>query len=486
MTKTTGTAKGKAQVKRVGKPRVTVHSPVADREAIGGQDGGKVTEEVTEEAQEVTAIAATDQAPENTQEDKAAQIVTGPLTFRVKAADINPIPVPGLDGAKVLNCFARVTEIPESLDNWMETNPRVPNRTQKGILSGPVIKGIMSTLLNDPTMMGLKNQGIYLSVESVNHYKGDIVIHLTDRSIHGIVNGGHTYAAIRDAIETTGEEAARSLERAYVPLHILTGIPAGVMADIAEGLNRNKQVDDSSLANLQGRFRPIQEAMVGEPGARSIAYHQGAQGEVDISDVLVFLEMFNQERFDQTKHPSYLYSRVKSAQEFYLKDLDAKPSPITLLVPHLPEILRLSDLIRRETPAAAKRQGFEFGRMKTGKTAKRAKSTQQVALPFLGESMSYRVPDGWLYPMLASFRANVKWDLARGKFQWLVPLNDLVPKVIDRLVGVCISEHKFGGQKPDRVGKADSAYSQCYDKVQLYLLGADKVLAAGATAQEAA
>lgn len=82
--------------------------------------------------------------------------------------------------------------------------------------------------------------------------------------------------------------------------------------------------------------------------------------------------------------------------------------------------------------------------------------------------------------MLASFRANVRWDLAAGVFEWIVPLGELVPRVIDRLVAVCIAEHRDAGQKPDKVGKTESAYSQCYDKVQLNLLGADKQMVMGA------
>lgn len=394
------------------------------------------------------------------------------LGFQIAARQFQSSDIPGLPGVQVGHCFARVTDIPELLDDWMEVNPRVPNRTGKGVLSGPVVKGIMSTLFNDPTSMALKNQGIYLLVKSAVHSDGQVVVNLDNRAHHGIINGGHTYAAIRDAIETAGDEFKSQLRRAYVPLHLLTGVRPESVADIAEGLNRNKQVDDASLANLQGLFAPIQAVMRDKED--DISYYQGDKGDVDISDVLVFLEMFNPERFDENRHPSYLYSRVKSAQEFYLKDLAQTPSPVDLIVPHLPEILRLSDQIRKEVPNSAKKQGFEFGRMKTGKTAKRAKTTQQVPLPFLGETMSYKVPDGWLYPMLASFRANVNWDLDSGVFEWKVPLAELLPRVIDRLVAVCIAEHRQGGQKPDKVGKAESAYSQCYDKVHLYLLGADK------------
>ncbi|MBV8119772.1 MAG: AIPR family protein [Alphaproteobacteria bacterium] len=63
-------------------------------------------------------------------------------------------------------------------------------------------------------------------------------------------NGGHTYAAIRDTIENADEVTRASLERAHVRLHLLQGVDDSKVAEIAEGLNRSKQVDDPSLANL--------------------------------------------------------------------------------------------------------------------------------------------------------------------------------------------------------------------------------------------
>jgi hypothetical protein len=401
--------------------------------------------------------------------------VSAPFTFKIPTHEYRSLPIPGLDGTKVGDCFVSVTGLPEELGNFMKVNPRVPNRTQKGVLSGPVIRGITETLVENPEDMAIKNQGIYLLVADatftrVSGGNGELSVTLADPNRHGIVNGGHTYAAIRDAVENAEELELKSLSRAFVRLHILQGIDDSKVAEIAEGLNRSKQVDDPSLANLQGHFNRIREVMAGKPGEHSIAYHQGSDGELYIAEVLVLLEMFNRDRFDRKKHPHYLYSRTKSALEFYQKDLDARPSPLELLVPKLPEILVLSDLIRRETPSAAKRIGFEFGRMKAGKLRAGAKSHKNIILPFLNSTMSYHVPNGWLYPMLAAFRANVIWDLQRGKFEWKLPLEKLVPKVIDDLVSVCVTEHRDNNLQPDKVGKRESTYVQCYDKVQLYLL----------------
>lgn len=395
--------------------------------------------------------------------------------FTIPTQEYRSLPIPGLDGTKMGDCFVEVTALPDRLDDFMEVNPRVPNRTQKGLLSGPVVKGITETLTENPEDMAIKNQGIYLLVQDAEFVRsaggaGQLKITLSDRSRHGIVNGGHTYSAIRDAIEHADEVTMKSLKRAQVRLHILQGLEESKVTEIAEGLNRSKQVDDPSIANLQGHFNAIRDVMDGKPGADSIAYHQGGPGDIYITEILVTLELFNCDRFDRKRHPHYLLNRSKSALEFYAKDLESRPSPADLLVSRLPEILVLSDLLKKETPAAAKRIGFEFGRMKIGKARAGSQNNRNIALPFLDEQMTYHVPNGWLYPMLAAFRANVDWDIRTMKFEWKVPLKDLVPQVIDDLVRVCVTEHRDNNLPPDKVGKRESTYVQCYDKVQLHLL----------------
>ena len=225
---------------------------------------------------------------------------------------------------------------------------------------------------------------------------------MTDPERHGIVNGGHTYAAIRDALEDPDEHEQNSLQQAFVRLHILQGIDTEKVPEIAEGLNRSKQVDDPSLANLRGFFQEIEDVMKGKPGADAIAYFQGDEGEIYVPDVLVYLQLFNGERFTEDKHPHGLYRRLKDAQKFFDLDLnhraEGKSVAIDLLVPRLPEILQLADRIRLETPAAAKRNGFEFGRMKIDR-GKRAgsKGHSNTVLPFIEDVANYRVPkgDGW-------------------------------------------------------------------------------------------
>jgi hypothetical protein len=408
----------------------------------------------------------------STQPSIAPQDDPSKLTFTIPIDGFRSLPIPGIAGGKLGNCFVRVTDLPDTLDRFMSVNPRVPNRNEKGILTGPVIQGIKETLSANPDAMAIKNQGIYLLVEEVTTYKATggqefLTITLSDESLHGIVNGGHTYAAIRDEIENAS--TIDLVPQAYVRLHLMSGIPAEMVPEIAEGLNRSKQVDDPSLENLKRHFDKIRDVMQGRPGDDDIAYHQGDDGEIYITEILVLMEMFNRERFNEKKHPNSLYNNPKNGLKYYIQDLESTPSAIDLLVPRLPEILALSDTIRKCTPDAARHIGFEFGRMKNGNVRTGAPRNNNIRLPFINQKMKHRVPNGWLYPMLAAFRANVQWDLPLQKFEWKVPLDQLLPQVIDDLIGVCITAHVKDNVTPDKIGKRESIYEQCYDKVQLNL-----------------
>jgi hypothetical protein len=411
----------------------------------------------------------------SSQDGRAKTVAPHPFICTIPTSEYRSLPIPGISGAKVGDCFVRVVDLPPELEAYMEVNPRSPSRKADDTLRGPVVKGISDTLIGDPENMALKNQGIYLLVEGAEHIhapggRGQLTIVLSDKSLHGIVNGGHTFCAIRENIENADEMEAESLEQAFVRLHILSGIAEDKVPVIAEGLNRSKQVDDPSLANLQGHFDAIRAVMKGRPGENAISYHQGDTGDIYVTEILAMLEMFNCQRFSKNKHPHYLLSRMKSALDFYKTDLK-DPSPLALLIPRLPEILRLADNIRKKAPAASKDAGFQLGRVKLGKKVRAASAAHKnEPLPFIGGTVNCRVPNGWLFPMLAAFRANVRWDLDKGLFEWKVPLDELLDAVIEDLVRVCVSEHKDNNLRPDQVGKRESTYAQCYDKVSLHLL----------------
>lgn len=408
-------------------------------------------------------------------------------TFTIQTDEFRSQPIPGLGNhAKLGECFARVTEIPAVLERFLKVNPRSPKRSRaSNQLTGPVVSAIRETLRENPDQMAIKNNGIFLLAEDTCFERakggvGQLTVTLADPDRHGVVNGGHTLLTILDEVESADEESLEGLRRAFVRLHFYQGIEPEQVPEMADGLNTSKQVDDPSLDNLRRHYDQIKEVMAGHPGASEIAYSQGEPGSVYITEVLTILELFNVERFDHQDHPNRLFGSKASAVKYFEEDFESRPSPLDLIIPRLPEILALRDKIHKETPAAAKEAGFVFGRMKVNRrSAKRAGSPENVrnvALPFLNEVMDYPVHKGWVLPMLAAFRANVDWDLAAGRFEWKVPLDELFPAIIGELVRICVREHKDNNSHPEYVGKKDSAYAQCYDKVVIYLARQGKLL----------
>jgi len=184
----------------------------------------------------------------------------------------------------------------------MEVNPRVPNTSVTGVVSGPVPKAIRTTLLDDPEMMALMNAGLYLLVDSAEAYnatggEGRIRLRLTNKWRHGLVNGGHTFATILDAITHANDDQLARMQRAFVRIHVMRGLDPDAVVEIAQGLNRSKQVKDTSLRNLDNQFDDFKKAMKGKKGEEQIAYYEGDTGDVDIAEVLAFLEMFNLDRY---------------------------------------------------------------------------------------------------------------------------------------------------------------------------------------------
>ncbi len=398
-----------------------------------------------------------------------------PAEFLIHVDDFRVQRIPGVPDAKVGSAFVSAAEIVKHLplDGWLKVNPRTPDRNAKDLLTGHVVRGIKETLAEAPKDFAIKNQGMYLLVDEIGEYErlregGRLRLRLSDPEAHGLCNGGHTYAIIREYADNAGD--LKALEEAFVRLHIFQGIDPEKVPAMAEGLNRSKQVDDPSLQNLRGLYDSIREAMKGRAGENAIAYRQGEDGAYYITEVVRALMFFNADRFNDRRHPNNLYRQQKKMVGIFEEDHSKNPSPMKLIVPHTHEILTIMDKIAKATPAAAKNAKFELGRMvESGKARVGSAVHKDTQLHFIGEAMDHKVPNGWLMVMLAAFRADVDWDLGVGKFEWKVPVDELLPEVIDDLVRVCVQEYRDNKVKPDEMARNASIYEQCYDKVALAL-----------------
>lgn len=392
--------------------------------------------------------------------------------------------IPGTKTGKVSTAYISATNIVQhlDLDDWMEVNPRVPKRSRKGVLSGHVVSGITRTIDENPNDFALKNLGLYLLAESVDHDRqtDELKIVLDDKSSHGLCNGGHTYAAIRAYAEAAkmsnpNDDEEANLRGTFVRVQIYEGIESEKVVEIAEGLNRSRQVDDASLDDLKKNFDIIQTAMSGRPGADEIGYHMGDINGKDepcayyITDIVRYLMFFNCERFDGDKHPYSLYRYQKKTMDFFREDLEG---PAKLVCRHAPEILQLWHQICLALPNASTGER-RYRRMEVKPRSRDGKANTagsfHTELHFIGKSVDCAILNGWVMPMVAAFRANVEWDLAANRFEWKQDPSEVIPHVIGDFYRICAEAHD-NGRKPDEIGRDGSIYSQMYDKVDQFLM----------------
>lgn len=404
-----------------------------------------------------------------------SEIYSG-LKLEIPSPEYRVIPIPsGLPGtvskAKLATCFVRVGDLPTILEDWMDVNPRVPRKSKRGQLTGAVAKAIVGTLENEPDKFAFKNTGIFILADRSTHNRGKggigtLTLTLSDPELHGLVNGGHTFLAIRQFIEGLGEDDEPI--DAFVRLHIYEGVSAADIAEIAEGLNRSMQVSDPSLENLQGSFDRLKDVMKGKPGEDQISYHQGHPGDVDVLQVLQIMCLFDLKEYaDRKVHPNGLFGQTKKVLSRFLADQDDPEPVFDKILPFVPDFLRLSDEIQKQlSPFIGK---WKISERKTGNRAGSAGAKNRSAY-FAGGNITNLVPLGLLYPALGAFRANVNrsaWE--GGNLEWLTDPFDLLEEVVGEFADILYEEKKENNHKPAEVGRKEAAYRGCYGVVTMAL-----------------
>ena len=247
--------------------------------------------------------------------------------FPVHGASITDIP--STPHARYATGFIRADQIPD-LSAFRSINPR------SAVPKGEVPQAIFHTLTEHPLQMALKNAGLYVLAEHVRRGAGgSLLAEIYDPSRHGLVNGGHTYAMIREAM--AGSDLQRlQAAKAYIPIHIYTGIPDSLIVEMASGLNNTRQVQVASLENLRGHYDAIKTAMNGHRGGDAIRYFEGSPGSVAIADILQIIETFNFVGFPAPENPYHLYANPTRVIAAASEDFSLRPVVMQAVVDRLP------------------------------------------------------------------------------------------------------------------------------------------------------
>ncbi len=378
--------------------------------------------------------------------------------LRFPAQQYRVIPAPG-GSSRVGLFYVPAASVPKELYDWREVNPREINPR-----SG-TYKAIVETLTEHPARFHERNRGITI-VSSEIHYddkRKEVILTLEDKSQHGVVDGSHTLHAILQAQDSPPEGGWP----AHVFIIAKTGIDADQIAEVAGGLNTSQQVDLKSLENLRDHFEPLQQAIKGEAYAEHVAYKMNESKPVDVREILYYLAVFDADTYDGNKHPVALFGRKEGiVRQFAIQAANwSKSNPFSILTTRAPDILRLRDTIEKRALE------LKIGRYKASKQARvRSDSHRENVLYFLDEKVNGKIPLGWIMPMLAAFRANVRWDEPKGTFSWIVPLDELVNISIERLVAGILEVHLQENSRPEYVGRNSIAWRMSYTTVSQAIL----------------
>jgi hypothetical protein len=380
--------------------------------------------------------------------------------FRLSTKQFRALPSPN-SSSKVGIFFTPTATLSRDLWDWREVNPREVNRRSS------VYKGICATLSQEPERFHERNRGITIVAEDIAYddKRQEVVLTLSDNKLHGIVDGAHTLSAILEIqSQLTG-----GFWPAHVFLKVVTGVDSDQIAEIAGGLNTSQQVDLKSLENLREHFAVLQDTLKNQPYAGQIAYKMNEDKPIDVREILYYLAVFDSEEYDERRHPVSLFGRKEGIVRRFAEQAGEKSDSesFKILISRAPDILRLRDMIEEK----ALQQNV--GRYKAGKNTRvRSDTNRENTLMFTGNKVNGKIPLGWIMPMLAAFRANVKWNNPKGSFSWIVPIDELLDSCIESLVLGILDVHESENSRPEYVGRNAIAWRMSYNTVSEAILKA--------------
>lgn len=346
----------------------------------------------------------------------------------------------------------------------MGTNPRMQKETTK------VAKKIQTSLTNHTERnFYLLNRGILLSAKTVSYNNEEkiVTVLFEDLSVHGNVDGGHTYTIIRncrDQLET-GEQ--------FVKIEVLTGIE-DMFEQLAGARNTSVQVSDQAIAELENRFELIKDAFRDERFFNDISYKQNDVKRIDVADILAILNLFNIDRYPTDKLnslPIASYSSKKSCSDYYIgehkhHELDQTANPYYKMKNIMPQITKLYDELERRMPEFYKGESMgvkKYGLITGVSMVKQGKDRYKSK--FYEYEMDYSSPNGFLFPILGAFRALVREK--DGKYEWIVDPINVLDELGSSLVASTIQMSRDLGNNPNATGKNSNLWQTLFMQVKM-------------------
>lgn len=355
-------------------------------------------------------------------------------------------------------------------------NARSPNTRRS------VYKKVEESLRNmdcEVDTFHLKNNGITFNAKSVRkgaektrtidgvrqHYV-ELDVYLPDPEIHGILNGGHTYAL---ALSQIGKEGIGIPPRQHIPFFIRTNVPDEWLPEIAGGLNTSLQVQDMSLDDLANHFEWIKEELEDEEYFKKIAWSENDAGTFDARDIISLMGCFDIEGYPNDKQdvPIETYEKKSKVLDAFRRDAEtSKGKRFRRLRPILKDILTLHDLISMEfSEIHNKLNKGKAGAL--GICDHRDKDQKPHSFAFINKAGKTRLSAGALYPLLGAFRWMVE-ETPKGEYRWrggFAAVEKRWRDTAQQLIRTTLDKARETGNNPNAIGKSRTHWAGLHQTV---------------------
>jgi hypothetical protein len=263
----------------------------------------------------------------------------------------------------------------------------------------------------------------------------------------------------------------------YVKIEILEGFAAADITQVVDARNTSNQVRDESLMNLAGKFDDLKKALKGAPYFDLIAFKEfetsqnGEQKPIDVREIIGILTAFDRDHFDSRVHPINAYRSKAACLKHFGENLDSYEK----IYPLAKDILALCDHVRDKLPYLYNQARGETGNVTGGKFGKLTgvsfyKGESRWPLYFIGKKSKYGVPDGFVYPVLAAFRAML--EEKHGRCVWGAGMDpvELLSEELGFKLADTIGNFALDAQNPSKTGKSPLVWQACYQSAQVEYL----------------
>lgn len=384
------------------------------------------------------------------------------LTFPVKSFRRLDDPFNPDDFKKKYRFYVNTKDVPEALQDWMETNPR----EQK--LTTDVAEAIRGALREDNRSFHLWNRGILLSAEAIEYDNKSnfATISLSDPQKHGNIDGGHTFRIIIEQKNIPHDQ--------FVEFEVITGIDSP--EQLAEARNTSVQVDTKSIEELKKSFEAIKQIINHKGYFSRIAfkqnqyYEEGKRNIIDVREIIAIINMFNQRIFpisNRDVYPIQSYTgKETSLNKFLGLDQTTRDNELKNMSGIIPDIFDLWDLIETTFAEASKRVNKRYGSKTYSNYEAIHKEGKIFNALFSNKQLLYTVPRGLMYPLVAAFRALITVNCS-GIYLWKKD-----PKVVweehgKKLASIILASSEEQSDNPNAVGKSMNTWDNLFKELYI-------------------